>query len=578
MHDITLLLNDSRFKALLGEEDNLQQFDKLTFDGLIPFLQECSRVLSCQSDKFSDNDLIFLFFILRYLHDNWKLHDKKSRQNKQVCIRALFLVLFKNINKRKLILEEVSALIEASSSLRLDDFPFLSNAEKEQLDDQLSIVAKEQTFPIYIPPTKFVDQLDPSFYPYILPVTARKLDVLYYQICKFSEKIDQHQSTAIQIKTVFSGILGKRFSCGYPEPLEALTLAYFCSKAEQLVSALISSEIHKNSASLNSFRVSEYCEPTRNLFVQDSSGMVQPIPFWAAWFCEAGAKVAAASQVQKKIFVGFSLPARAYAALFFLVGYQVWMQRNVQIDAASYKGYFASLSKCDPGTPLLIWDKKRWKRCFFESVELRNSCRLLKVKVPGTKESMYWDSVPENMIYKIRPAVDPKRKVGNRQVGFSMKGHAFLMKFYKLSDLELIKYLINTYPDNVIVGSKLTLQKEIEGIQLFSEKEKGSLQDILRIKNFMSEFTFPKSEILSSQKSIEKYPKSTGLLIFDGSRNFLKYQAHLKSPVEIVFLDRTENYFSDATGELMERYYNRESELSLFKETPLPIEIITFTE
>ena len=122
------------------------------------------------------------------------------------------------------------------------------------------------------------------------------------------------------------------------------------------------------------------------------------------------------------------------------------------------------------------------------------------------------------------------------------------------------------------------LKKEIEEIQLFSEKKKGSLQDILRIKNFMSEFTFPKSEILSSQKSVEKYAKSPGVLIFDGSRNFLKYQARLKSPVEIVFLDRTENDFSDATGELMERYYNRESELSLFKERPLPIEIITFTE
>lgn len=95
----------------------------------------------------------------------------------------------------------------------------------------------------------------------------------------------------------------------------------------------------------------------------------------------------------------------------------------------------------------------------------------------------------------------------------------------------------------------------------------------------MSEFTLPGSKIVSGLKSADKYASDTAsLVIFDGARYFLKFRDYLKGPVKVVFLDRTESHFANAADELMQRYYDRRSGITLFNQTELPVEVLAFEE
>jgi len=174
-----------------------------------------------------------------------------------------------------------------------------------------------------------------------------------------------------------------------------------------------------------------------------AKGGPQPLPFWAAWFCETGAKIASISQNTQNLVVGFSLPSRAYAALFFLLGYEKWAAKHAE-NIPTYKSYFDDIASCEKECPLLILENERWKRCFFEGTEITNSVRLIRVKVQGTENRRHSMMIPENRIFKIRSEVDPARKVGNRQTGFPMKELDFLMEYYEISEQDLLTYMITS--------------------------------------------------------------------------------------------------------------------------------------
>ncbi|MFZ2630536.1 MAG: hypothetical protein WA081_12560 [Desulfosalsimonadaceae bacterium] len=579
MQNIYNILNDKEFESFLTSKKEFARFESMILDGHLSFIKSCTIALKQYAEKFADNDLISLLYLLKYIFNSWTLSDKETRTKKAICLRVLFLALMteKSLNDRRLVLQKTIDLIDQSWFLTHKDFPFLLQKEKEKISSEISIIISEKKLLKNLSSIKFDDHLNSNSYPFLLPETAKRINGLYSKFYQVPEQL-KNNDEGLYVKTVFSGILESKLTLDFPGVLSCLPLCYLCDEVEKALNSIIPSTTLQNKSALSSFKISDSCYPKKKLFIKDAEGVLQPLPFWATWFCDAGAKVASISQNTQNLVVGFSLPTRAYALLFFLLGYETWIAKQAKNEPASYRAYFDLIASCEKECSLLILENERWKRCFFEGLEIIGSDRLLRVKVQGTENKKHSSMIPENHIFKIRFAVDPARKVGNRQVGFSMKDHYFLMAYYEISDQELLKYLVTGNSSYAVVGAKSTIEKEIHNIKLFVGATEGSFQDILRFNIFMSEFTFPKGKILSSRKSVEKCSPPPHLLIFDGSREFLNFQGRVKSPVEIILLDRSEAHFADARDELMNRYYNRETDMVLFEDTPEPIEIIIFKE
>jgi len=482
------ILNDKDFEVLLISKKDFTRFESVILNGYLDFIKNCTIALNQYAEKFADNDLIALLYLLKYIFNSWALSDKETRTKKTICLRVLFLTLMteKCLDDWQIILQKTIDLINQSWRIKLKDFPFLLQEEKEKISSEVSIIISEKKFLKNLPAIKFDDHLNSNSYPFILSETANKINDLYSKFYHVPKEL-KNNAEWLYATAIFSGILEGKLTLNLQGALSCLPLAYLCEEVEKALNSIIPPITLQNKSSLSSFKISDSCYPKKKLFLKDAAGELQPLPFWAAWFCDAGAKVASISQKAKNLVVGFSLPTRAYASLFFLLGYETWTAKQANNEPASYREYFDIIALCEKDCPLLILENERWKRCFFEGTEYLNSDRLLRVKVQGTENKKHWRGIPENQIFKVRFAVDPARNVGNRQVGFSMKDLYFLMAYYEMSDQEVLKYLVTGNSSYAIVGAKSTIEIEIQNIKLFVGATEGSFQDILRFNIFPSQ-------------------------------------------------------------------------------------------
>lgn len=328
----------------------------------------------------------------------------------------------------------------------------------------------------------------------------------------------------------------------------------------------------------------------RDLFIETINPEVyEPVPKWARYFINAGEKAAEMEYTNsQKMVIGFSVPTRSYAALFFLLGYETWNAipqfHNQEIDNV----HFRRLSACENDEALLILHKGRWKRCWFKGVTEERGEKLISVLIRGSdkqkSEDVGW-SISEKNIIRLRKAVDPEREIAVNQTGFSLSGFDSLIKFYEQKEHTILRYLSSDSPSYLVFGGKAKIEKEINSANIFyisnNEYVQISLQHIIRFHNFMTEFDLSRGRIISSTREFCESPSSPTdprIVIYDGSLAYLNHQEDLQSKMEIIFLDGAEPQFSGARSELMARYINREDEVTLFADKPDAIEVIAFKE
>ena len=326
----------------------------------------------------------------------------------------------------------------------------------------------------------------------------------------------------------------------------------------------------------------------RDLFIETSSpGDYEYLPKWARYFIKAGEKVAEMERTDNhNIVIGFSLPTRSYAALFFLLGYETWNAIAQFHNQETDNIHFQRLSACKNDEALLILVKGRWKRCYFKGVteEYGEKCITVGIRGSDKRKHVRW-YISEKNIIKLRKAVDPERKIAANQIGFGLTGFDSLIKFYKQKDHTILRYLSSDSPSYLVFGGKATIEKEINSANIFyrfnNGYEKLSLQHIIRFHNLMSELDFSRGRIVGSSSEYCEFSSSATdphIVIYDGSLAYLNHQETLQSKMEIIFLDGTEPQFSGACSELMARDINREDEVTLFADKPDAIEVIAFKE
>ena len=142
---------------------------------------------------------------------------------------------------------------------------------------------------------------------------------------------------------------------------------------------------------------------------------------------------------------------------------------------------------------------------------------------------------------------------------------------------------LSTNFEEVIIGPKSILRKEITE-EIFATRNgvKGTLQEILRTKNFQNTTAAYRSIIVSDRIKFEpdhSKLQDPPLAIFDGSQGYLKWRNFWKKSSWIVILDRTENQFESAVEQITKEYIQirveRKSEIRLGN-IPKGIEVMVF--
>jgi hypothetical protein len=132
--------------------------------------------------------------------------------------------------------------------------------------------------------------------------------------------------------------------------------------------------------------------------------------------------------------------------------------------------------------------------------------------------------------------------------------HDFL--FSIIRDKDPTDYALTSRLDTLIVGKIKYLRDDLKNTKFGYLKDgsntlcSGTLNDLVRVKKFLGQNDCYRSRIFLIDKpdpEIEDAEQSPSFVVFDGASGFIKWHDKWKSSNQIVVLDRTSNYFAEAS-------------------------------
>jgi len=555
-------------------------FENSIFCGLDRYLDRCSEVIREKEKDLVENEIHNLLYLMKFLWQHWPDTEKQLRINKQLCLKVLFIILLssKHVREWRQLLVESVKQVSKYWGISPDDYPFLSDQEKLKILNQVDNIFQEKDIHSKFSLIEFKKTMLPDAVFYYLSEKVYNNFIESYRIlCRYPKK---NNITVRYLKAFFIAVKEHNIVKNFPSILKTLPLYFCATEIRSLLSHISIEHTVSNIKSIISDNKSDFTWGTKLFVKGKKEDDYELIPIWAEWFFIIGQKAAMQVTTSRKMVIGFSLPTRAYAALFFLLGYETINAEKRMKENEKNNAYFNYMSKCEHNEALLICENKRWKRCWFKGLINEAGKEFIKVEVPGVNK--YTDLISCSDIVKLRKAVAPEREVADRQIGFETSGIDSLINYYNKKKNEILKFLFKPEISYAVFGNISNLKNEIEHEKLYlnsgGEYTEFSFQHILRFKNFMSEFDLYRGIILSNQKSEELYQYTPQTVIYDGSLAYLNHQDDIKSGMEIVFLDCTEPQFSSACSELMARYCDRQNDVNLVDSIPSAVELVAFRE
>ncbi len=563
------------------KENGIKKYENLVSSGIDNFILNSSEKILKLQDNISNDTLKNLLYLLKYIYQKWSDPQKTSRINKQQCMKVLFVALLTDKEKSEWcqLVNETVKKISENWELSPRGYPFLK-------DEEINRIVS-----LYHAKTRKDAQLACLF------DNTRKDDIFHFvpkRICNDFKKIYNNTiknynplistDDTEYIKSIFIAIHEKDFAKEFPAILKILPLQFCLIELHKKLEQIPRLQDDSTAECIVSEKNITLQYEKKLFFKNQKSGNYEPVPQWAEWFFLAGQKLAATTaDFSGHVVLGFSLPTTAYASLFFLLGYETWNSEEKMKQGKANTKYFQEISACKEGEALLIMENYHWKRCWFKGVERIGKDQCIKVDVPGATKKKHINYVPESNIAKLRKAVDPERDIAENQIGFKTTGIDSLANYYKKNENKILQLLIQEQVSYLLLGNISLIKKQIDHeklyIQLNEEYKEISFQHILRFNNFMTDFDLPKGVIVSSQGFIDIHSNSMKMVLYDGSAAFINHQQTIPGNIEVIFLDRTDPQFSNACGELMPRYIDREKDIHLFDhQLPDSVELIAFKE
>jgi hypothetical protein len=310
------------------------------------------------------------------------------------------------------------------------------------------------------------------------------------------------------------------------------------------------------------------------------------LPRWARFFLDLGEALASHISTDKKLIATMAVPTRSYAAS--LAAFGIALKRaSTPAETIAGQEYFQLLIDAEKGTPVTLLRNGVRQKGVTDGHFVANKKMWLRVKVRGG-ELCAWAYVSEDeastvqLVSNQEEVVIPKRITGKTVMPLSEFAEALIgpeniATFGAASrcDCVIVGQLASVHPE--ILDTKFALQKS-PGV--FSE---GSLQDVLRVREFLDSGEQFRSVLVSALKNLKPDLSATipAIVIFDGSTAFLKCRGMFPSANWIVVLDRRDSMFADAMTVCNQDYAKRKSDDISFDSLPnLPcgIELVTYFE
>ncbi|BBD62927.1 hypothetical protein NIES2109_57770 (plasmid) [Nostoc sp. HK-01] len=302
---------------------------------------------------------------------------------------------------------------------------------------------------------------------------------------------------------------------------------------------------------------------TNLYFINDFNQLI-PLPSWAIFFINLGDWVAQAEIKKNRLVVGLAIPTRNYAAALAALGV-VKARVIIPTERIDSNRYFEQLCKLPKGTPVVFYDCNRRYKGIYQGIDETYGERRLRIQRENKSSGGLTNLVSVRQSHNVAIAQKPNISLPKKQSGRPLITHHEFIDDV-IGKHNTSEFITKTRLDCALIGRINTLKYEILEIPLTSfsssKSKTGSLQNILRVRNFLSEGQAYRSEILPSQ--VSEPPQTTGGLvphvtIFDGATGFIKWRDDWRNSHWIILLERTETHFQEAVDIINNDYINRQN-------------------
>lgn len=322
-----------------------------------------------------------------------------------------------------------------------------------------------------------------------------------------------------------------------------------------------------------------------NLYFINSLNQLIPLPIWANFFINVGYWLAHTKIQKNRLVLGIAIPTRNYAAALAALGV-VQARANIPTNRIDRNIYFEQLCKLPKGTPVVFHDCNRKYKGIYQGIDETYGERRLRIQRENKSSGGLANLVSVKQSHNVAIAHKPNISLPKKQSGRYITPNDFLDGV--IGKAYTSEFTTKTRLDCAVIGRINTLRSEILEIPFasFSSPSKsktGSLQDILRVRKFLSEGQAYRSEILSSSGSDTPKTKD-GLVphvtIFDGATGFIKWHDDWRNSHWIILLERTEPHFKEAVDIIDTDYINRQNweEIPNIIPAPSGVEMVVYQE
>lgn len=284
-----------------------------------------------------------------------------------------------------------------------------------------------------------------------------------------------------------------------------------------------------------------------------------PIPDWAKRLSLLGSSLhTIALNSDEKAVIALALPLRDWAATFLALGYLLG-ERRISYADQSAERHFRQLLELPFGKPVRLLHRD----CYYDA-EIRS-------KIGDSIEVLFKKS--DRSTRRIRSSatlltvtkancqkvilIEPEQFQGVAARGRTVSERPDFLAAL-LPDGDVHGHSLGSKVTYMIVGDVGRIREEVLSPVMCREKE-GCLQDVLRIRNFSKPTQVHCGLVKASMSrpTGETTDEPVGIVIHDSAAAYIRHHSTLKSPIEVILLDRSERAFAQAAQDISTRFTSR---------------------
>lgn len=306
-----------------------------------------------------------------------------------------------------------------------------------------------------------------------------------------------------------------------------------------------------------------------------------PLPAWARFMLDAGARAASAPPEEGRLVIALSLPTRAFAAALASAAAVITAFRASPAggEAGEHFAYLASLRE---GTAIAHHRSNSVQQGRLVGVDLDRGDGVPRIKFVTSRGNLV-QMLPESLCTEIQVIEEPGAlKVHKQKL---VKDPDFLSR--ALPGVDLTALSARTRLDCVLVGVQHSLEADLTARQFGVGDDvtiyEGTLQGIVRARDIAGTKDAYRSAVVPAGSEDGEAPVSASvprIVIFDGARAFNNWRSRWPDSNWLVLLDRGLSSADDGAAAINQGYATRLAESDALAGVDIPpgIEMLAYVE